>query len=82
VFSQKTDFDLYFELEHEFSVINGDDEFKITPKFDINFITLNFYEGYLNKKIGRKKLTNVDAVVYVDNNKFTLMNYEFSLPMS
>lgn len=82
VFSQKTDFDLYLELEREFSVINGDDEFKITPTFDINFSTLNYYEGYLNKKIGRKKLTNVDAVVYVDNNKFTLMNYEFSLPMS
>ncbi len=82
VFSQKTDFDLYLELEHEFSVINGDDEFKITPTFDINFSTLNYYEGYLNKKIGRKKLTNVDAVVYVDNNNFTLMNYEFSLPMS
>lgn len=82
VFSQKTDFDLYFELEHEFSVINGDDEFKITPTFGLNFSTLNYYEGYLNKKIGRKKLTNVDAVVYVDNNKFTLMNYELSLPLS
>ena len=82
VFSQKTDFDLYLELEHEFSVINGDDEFKITPTFDINFSTLNYYEGYLNKKIGKKKLTNVESIVSVNNNKFTLMDYEFSLPMS
>jgi hypothetical protein len=82
VFSQKTDFDLYIELEHEFEIKNGDDEFKITPTFDVNFSTLNYYEGYLNKKIGKKKLTNVDAVVSVDNNKFTLMDYEFSLPIS
>ena len=82
VFSQKTDFDLYIELEHEFEIKNGKDEFKITPTFDVNFSTLNYYEGYLNKKIGKKKLTNVDAVVFVDNNKFTLMDYEFSLPIS
>lgn len=88
LFSQKTDFALDIELEHEFSLKNGKDEFKITPTFDINFSTLNYYEGYLNKKIGKKIVHNnpniatVNAVTTVDDNRFTLLDYEFSVPMS
>ena len=88
LFSQKTDFALDIELEREFSLKNGKDEFKITPTFDVNFSTLNYYEGYLNKKIGKKILHNnpniatVNAITTVDDNRFTLLDYEFSVPMS
>ncbi|WP_293872205.1 hypothetical protein [Flavobacterium sp.] len=82
VISQKTDFALNLELLKEFSVENNDDEFKIAPAFDINWSTLNYYEGYFNRKNGRKKSTIINSVTTVDNNRFTLMDYEFSLPMS
>ena len=88
VFSQKTDIALLIEMEHEFCIKNGDDEIKITPTFAMNCSTLYYYEGYLNKKLGKKKTQNnpnvssVDAVVMVDDNRFTLLDYEFSVPMS
>lgn len=88
LFSQKTDFALDIELEHEFTLKNGKDEFNITPTFDINSSTLNYYEGYLNKKIGKKVWHNsssinaVSAVTTVNDNRFTLLDYEFSVPMS
>ena len=88
LFSQKTDFALAIELEHEFVIKSGADEFKITPTFDVNFSTLNYYEGYLNKKLGKKmmqnnpNITSVNAITTVDNNRFTLLDYEFSLPMT
>lgn len=88
LFTKKTDFALDIELEHEFSLKKGKDEFKITPTFDINFSTLNYYEGYLNKKIGKKNvhynsnIATVNIVTTVDDNQFTLLDYELSIPMS
>lgn len=86
--SQKTDFALDIELEHEFTIKNGKDEFNVTPTFDINSSTLNYYEGYLNKKIGKKVwhnnsgISKVNAVTTVNDNRFTLLDYEFSVPMN
>jgi len=88
LFSQKTDVALAIELEHEFCLKNGNDEFKITPTFDVNLSTLYYYEGYLNNKIGKKILQNnpniksISAATTVDDNRFTLLDYEFSAPMS
>lgn len=89
LFSQKKDIALNIELEHEFNIGNGKHEFKITPTFDVNFSTLNYYEGYLNNKIGKRNTrsnnnTNpsITAVTTVNEHRFTLLAYEFSAPIS
>lgn len=88
LFSQKKDFALDVELDHEFSFKNKNNEFKIIPTLSINFSSLNYYEGYLNKKNGKKNAPNnsgissFSALTTVDNNRFTLLDYEFSAPLT
>lgn len=88
IFTTKNDYDLNIELYKQFVIKKKYGKFLITPSFDINFSTLNYYEGYLNKQVSQKKLfkyptiTSVTTNVTVNNNQFTLMDYELSLPMS
>jgi len=88
LFSQKKDVDLDVELDHEFSFKNKNNEFKIIPTLSINFSSLNYYEGYLNKKNGKKNAPNnsgissFSALTTVNNNRFTLLDYEFSAPLT
>ena len=88
MFSEKKDFCLDIELLREFTIEKEDGDFSITPTFDINFNTLNYYEGSLNKKIKKKKVGSITTIstttseIIVNNNTFSLLDYEASLPVS
>ena len=88
LFSEKKDLSLDIEFLHEFSIGEDDTKFSITPTFDIEMNTVNYYEGYLNRKVhgkkGKKAVINSTTVsqVFVNKNKFSLMTYEISSPVS
>jgi hypothetical protein len=88
IFTTKNDYNSNIELYKQFVIKKKNGKIVITPTFDVNFSTLNYYEGYLNKQVGRKQLnkkpnvTSVSSNITVNNNHFTLMDYELSLPMS
>ena len=90
LFSKKKDISLNIELLHEFTIGEDEDDtnFVITPTFNIELNSLNYYEGYLNRKIGKKKaiahpnITSITSQVFVNNNHFSLLAYEASVPVS
>jgi len=88
LFSQKKDFGLDIELLHEFNIGEEDPKFHIAPTFDIEFNTLNYYEGYRNRKINKKKgknnsnIASITSQVFVNNNHFSLLAYEASIPLT
>lgn len=87
-FATKTDISVNFGLGHVFSFGEDDRKFSITPKALANMSTLHFYEGYTNRKVGKKakqtmpNLLSVSSITTVDNNKFTLLDYELSIPIA
>jgi hypothetical protein len=52
----------------------------ITPTLLANFSSLNYYEEFNNNKINNN-VTTVDVQTTVDNKKFTLLDYEFVMPI-
>ncbi len=89
LFSEKKDLSLDLEFLHEFTIGEDDTEFSITPTFDIELNTVNYYEGYLNRKLHIKKGKHSPTItsttvkqVFVNKNKFSLLAYEASLPVS
>lgn len=87
-FAQKTDYAFNFGLSHGFEFNSGDNAFSIEPSFTANWSTLHSYEGYINRKLKKRKGVNVPAgstitaQTVVQNNKLTLLDYECSLPLS
>lgn len=97
-FSEKKDLSLDIQFAHEFSVGEDDTKFSITPTFDIEMNSINYYDAYLNRKlhiskgIGKGKGKGQNSIpvttstsssqVSVNKSKFSLMAYEASLPLS
>ena len=87
-FSQKTDIAFNFVLAHAFYFGEEHKVFSITPSVSTNMSTLNFYEGYTNRKVGKKanqanpNAASVTATTVVNNNKLTLLDYEVSAPFT
>jgi hypothetical protein len=88
MFSDKPDIALNFGLAHAFYLGDIDNLFTITPSASTNMSTLNFYEGYTNRKlVKRAKAANpnaatVSSTTNVVTNKLTLLDYELSLPFT
>ncbi len=88
LFAQKTDIAINIGAAHAFHFGEPGNLFTVTPSFTANMSTLNFYEGYTNRKLGKKaNQANPNATVTstttVNNtNKFPLLNYELSVPFS
>ncbi len=85
--STQADFALNFGLVHAFKFDDGENKFRITPSVLTNMSTLHFYEGYTDRKVGKKNrqlpnLVSTTSTTTVLNNNFTLMDYEFSVPIS
>jgi hypothetical protein len=89
-FGAKTDISSNASLAHEFK-IEGEkgSSWAFTPAASILYSTLNFYEEYTNRKVGKntkkKNVTNksVTSITTIDNHKgFTLLDYEFKVPVA
>jgi hypothetical protein len=88
LFAKKADISANFGLAHAFTLGEEGSLFTISPTVFANLSTLHFYEGYTNRKAGKKaaqlipNLQSVEAITTVNNNKFTLLDYELSLPIT
>ena len=88
LFSNQADIVTNIGLAHAFYIGDKASLFTITPPITTNLSTLHYYEGYANKKAGKKanqvipNLESISIATTVNNNNFTLMDYEFSLPIT
>jgi len=80
LFSSQTDLSFNGSLAHPFYFGEGDNTWSITPTIATNIGTQNYYQSYLSNKT--KKKTGNTAVVQVQKNKFAVLDYELSLPVS
>lgn len=88
MFANKADIALNIGLAHAFYIGDEGNLFSITPSVIANMSTLHFYEGYTNRKLGKNakkaipNLLSTASTTTVSNNKFTLMDYELSIPVT
>lgn len=80
MFSNRTDISLNGSLAHSFSLGDEENAWNITPTLAVNVGTQNFYQDYIKNK-AKKKNGNTGAV-QVQQNKFGVLNYELSMPIS
>ncbi|MES2331799.1 MAG: hypothetical protein V4539_19485 [Bacteroidota bacterium] len=84
-FASKTDIGLNLGLSHSFTLGKEGDQWQIEPSFSTNWSTLHSYEGYVNRKLGKKPGApggaTTTAVTSVQNNKLTLLDYEIWVPV-
>jgi hypothetical protein len=80
-FSEKTDVEGLFDLEHTFSLLG--DKLDITPTMTMEGSSLNYYDSYRRRKYKTKKKSGTAAVTSSVENApaFRLMDYEPSLPV-
>lgn len=90
VFANKTDFALNGGIAHAFYIGEGDNQWTINPSVTANMSTLNFYEGYTNRRAGKNAQkangngATVTTTTAVTNRStgLTLLDYELSIPIS
>ena len=80
--SKKTDINFTPTIDKEFELLKNK-ALKITPTFLANFSSLNYFEEFSNRKNkknpGSQNYTTVETTV--NDKKFTLLDYEFSIPV-
>lgn len=90
VFASKKDYSLNLGLEHEFSFEEKNNKWTVTPTVTANASTLNFYEGYTNRRVkkaakkGNPQAVSISTVTSVSNrnvNQPTLLDFELSAPI-
>lgn len=80
LFTSPADLVLDAGLSHEFD-FGSDNEWSVTPTFLTNIGSLNFYKNfYKNRKLKKKR--GVRTVTVTGKNNFSMLDYEFSLPIS
>lgn len=85
--ASKTDFTTILGASHLFTIGEEDNSFSLNPTFNVNFSTLNFYEGLTNKKFGKRNVINnptyqsISSSTIASKQGFSLMDYEISIPM-
>ncbi len=79
--SGKSDITASSSLSHSFSFGNTGDAWSIAPTLSAGFGTQNYYQTLLKNR--QKKRNGNQATVQVqENNKFSILSYEISLPIS
>ncbi len=88
-FAEKTDLGVDITLSHSFYFGEDGKQWTITPRALVNFSTLHFYEGYTNRKVGKKQknplissIVSTTTVTNKNSNNLTLLDFELSLPVS
>ncbi len=90
VFATKKDFSLNASIGHAFTFGDDGNQWTINPTASMNASTLNFYEGYTDRRSGKnaeKNGANAGTVasvttIYNRGNGLTLLDYELALPIS
>ena len=88
LFSNKPDFTCNLGLSHAFEFGDNDKAVSVEPTFTTNWSTLHSYEGYINRRVGKRPgtgiplNTTITAETKVQNNRLTLMDFELSLPFT
>ena len=88
LFSNKPDFTCNLGVAHAFALGEEDHQISITPSFTANWSTLHSYEGYINRRVGKRPgiivpvNNSITAITRVENNRITLMDFELSLPFN
>ena len=87
LFATKKDFSLNAGLGHAFTIGDEGNKWTINPTATVNASTLNFYEGYTNRRAGKNAQRmgpgSVTSVTTITNrgNGLTLLDYELALPI-
>jgi len=88
LFAQKADIALNVGLAHAFYAGEEGNKYSFTPTIAASMSTLHFYEGYTNRKVGKNakktipNLLSTSSTTTVNNSKFTLLDYELSIPIT
>jgi hypothetical protein len=88
LFANKTDVALNGGIAHAIYIGEDDNQWTITPTATTHLSTLNFYQGYTNRRAGKNaKAPNgstitTSTVVTNRSTGLTLLDYELSLPIS
>lgn len=88
LFSNKPDFTCNLGVSHIFELGDDENEISIEPSFSTYWSTLHSYEGYINRRVGKRPgsglplNTTITAVTKVQNNRLTLMDFEVALPFT
>ena len=86
-FASKLDYTTTFSIAHLVNFDENEKGLSINPSLNINFSTLNFYEGVTNNKFGKKHLANnpnyvsVSSTTTAKKQGFSLMDLELSIPI-
>jgi hypothetical protein len=85
--SDKLDFTLTMGIEHAF--YSDDNAFDITPTFNVNGSTQNYYNSYYRDrkfKVKKKKVTVVEKGTVsgevLNASQFKILDYEFTIPVN
>ena len=78
--SSQADVSLGASIAHSFSLEDGENAWSISPTLAASLGTQNYYQAYLKTKT-RKKSGNT-GTVQVQQNKFGVLDYELSIPVS
>ncbi len=80
MFSSQTDVSINGSIAHSFGLGDEENAWNITPTLTVNVGTQNYYQDYLKNKA--KKKNGNTGLVQVQQNKFGVLDYELSLPIS
>lgn len=80
LFSDKTDVSVSGSLAHSFYFGEKGNEWSIAPTLAVNIGTQNYYQAYIKNRT--KKKNGSSGTVQVQNSKFTVLDYELSLPIA
>lgn len=88
-FAEKTDLGVDVTLSRSFYFGEDGKQWTVTPRALVNFSTLHFYEGYTNRKVGKKQknplISSIESTTTVTNknsNSLALLDFELSVPVS
>ncbi len=88
LFDTKTDFSVTPGINHAFYIGSDNNQWTINPGITANISTLNFYEGYTNRRAGKNAAkpngATATATTSITNRStgLTLLAYECAIPIS
>ena len=80
LFSDKTDVSVSGSLAHSFYFGDKENAWSIAPTLGVNLGTQNYYQAYIKNR--SKKKNGSTGTVQVQDSKFTVLDYELSLPIA
>lgn len=72
-----------FSLDHEFDIEKGNTVISVVPMLSMNWSSTGFYQSFKGRRQNPRTGLPVNARIEITSpNKFQLMNYEFTLPIT